>query len=664
MSEFAPLTLSCRTDRKLAWEGGGSVRYIVVDAVVPEAPLKEASERLPLNLGVVIDASGSMSGGSLEAAKVAATGVAERLGARDTLSIVSFADDVLIHLDGIPMDAAGRGLAAAAIRTLETRGQTNLSGGWLKGAECVATVMERKSGLHNRVIVLSDGHANAGILDSREVGAHAEQLLARGLATSTVGIGDGYNPEFLRALAENGGGTMHDAEFAGEISEVLMAELGDVRNLAAENLRISVRCPDGVRVMALQAGEMRWGQEATMRFGAVTANTTKRAVFRVRTPRSEPGSEVCFEVTARWKAPGVDEEQSARAATVLTYAPGRLNSPQERDAAATLAAGEAWHAAILLHASRLNRARQWSEAKQYLEQELRFFRGYAESMPALLPLLEELEAVQRQAGRDWGERSRKEVEMLSYRRSQGKMESRLMARASSASALIGSEPPRRQTSIEYPLIFENEHWFTVVDGRRMLLDTGSPVSVGSGALVFAGSRTMLQGSFAGVSLDELVQLVGSPFDGLLGMDVLGTRRVSFDGKRGILRVGAALPGGLPEVATSSVMGVPTVPLTVDGVSRRAFIDLGAKVSYVSGGVAGAGEDIEDFYPGIGRFATQAGLATAEVAGIPMRLRFGSLPKLLQMNLMVAGCDAILGAEMLQQAVLHFDFAAGRLLVEA
>lgn len=663
MSQSTPFTLAAGADRKLAWEGGGSVRYIVVELKVPEAPDDQAAERLPLNLGVVIDASGSMAGESLQAAKAAACGIAERLEDQDTLSIVSFAQDVMIHLDGAPMNLAGRSLAGSAVRSLETRGQTNLSAGWFKGAECVATVMEGRSGLHNRVILLSDGHANEGILDPAEIGGHAEQLLARSLATSTVGIGDGYNPEFLRALAENGGGTMHDAEFAGEIIEVLMAELGDVRNLAAENLRISIRCPEGVRAMALQAGDARRGQEATMRFGAVIAGTTKRAIFRVRIPRGEPGVEIPFHVEARWKVPGAEGEEAARARTVLTFAPGRLNTPQPRDAAATLAAGEAWHAAVILHASRLNRARQWSEAKHYLEQELRFFRGYADGVPALLPLLEELEGVQRQAGRDWGERSRKEVEMLSYRRTQGKAESRMDARPSSALMLI-SEEPKAPPSDRYSLVFDQEHWFATIDGRKMLLDTGSPVSVGSGVITFAGTRTALKPNFAGVTLDELIRLVGVPFDGLLGMDVLAPHRVSFDGKRGILQLVTRLRHGLPEVPIASVMGVPTVPITVDGVARRAFIDLGAKVSYVTGGVAAAGEEIEDFYPGIGRFSTKAGRAATELAGVPMELRFGSLPKLLQMNLMVAGCDAILGAEVLQKAVLHFDFPAGRLLVEA
>ena len=54
----------------------------------------QAPRRAPINVALVLDRSGSMSGAPLEAAKRAATRFAEFLGPNDRLSIAVFDDDV------------------------------------------------------------------------------------------------------------------------------------------------------------------------------------------------------------------------------------------------------------------------------------------------------------------------------------------------------------------------------------------------------------------------------------------------------------------------------------------------------------------------------------------------------------------------------------------
>src|SRR5262249_43185932 len=143
------------------------------------------------------------------------------------------------------MDDAGKLAARRAIRALETRGMTNLSSGWLTGAERVAEEMERRPGqsILNRVVVLSDGQANEGIRDERELRAHADRLRMLGIATSTVGIGDDYVSTLMELLAEHGGGRMHDAEHAAEIGEVVAAELRDMRQAVLDNVTLSISVP-------------------------------------------------------------------------------------------------------------------------------------------------------------------------------------------------------------------------------------------------------------------------------------------------------------------------------------------------------------------------------------------------------------------------------------
>ena len=222
------LTATADFDRKLFWKGGDSVRHIVARLRARRKDSRRPSERTPLNISLVIDASGSMGGGKLEAAKEAALGLAERLTKRDRLTVVSFASDVQVHLDAVPVTASNAVRIRREISGLTTRGMTFLSGGWFAGVGCAARVAEKDPRMSPRVILLSDGHANEGIVDPDELCEHAKELRLRGVLTSALGIGDGYDEQLLHGIAENGGGRLHDAELTTEISSVLLGELDDI----------------------------------------------------------------------------------------------------------------------------------------------------------------------------------------------------------------------------------------------------------------------------------------------------------------------------------------------------------------------------------------------------------------------------------------------------
>ncbi len=95
--------LKCRAlaDHRFVHPAGGA-RHLLIDLEAPAVERPDDATRPPLNVSLVIDASGSMQGDPLEAAKRAAIGIIEALSARDRITVVSFADDIITHAAGRP----------------------------------------------------------------------------------------------------------------------------------------------------------------------------------------------------------------------------------------------------------------------------------------------------------------------------------------------------------------------------------------------------------------------------------------------------------------------------------------------------------------------------------------------------------------------------------
>jgi Ca-activated chloride channel homolog len=441
------LTLSAGLDRTLAWRRGGSARYVVAEVRAeraPDAGRVEPDPR-PLNLALVIDASGSMAGSKLEHARRAALGVIQALGKRDRVSVVSFADDVITHVDGLTMTGPNKRRAAQAVAQLETRGRTNLGDGWLTGAECLARDVDGGSrciSRISRIILLSDGMANVGITSPEELAEHAAELRLRGITTSTVGIGDDYEAPVLQALAEHGGGQMHDAERAEEIVEVLLGELRDSLDLALENVTVTLSVPARVQAVPLgfyptttAAGEMR------VVLGSLGGGRSRQAIFRLMLPAGEQGEEILLSLQAHAEAAGAPAPVAAPVQKLaVRLVRDRENNTQPRDVERSLAVARLWHASIVRTVARMNRAGDRREARHYLERELRFFQRYGKGLAGGDALTRELVLMLRRIGQEWNERTRKEMELFSFRYAYSAPDHRSMVRDSWVQRLKRAEP--------------------------------------------------------------------------------------------------------------------------------------------------------------------------------------------------------------------------------
>ena len=393
-----------------AWAEGGSVRYVVAALTGEGAEGAAKRPTPPVNLALVIDASGSMAGDSLESAKAAALGVASRLRPVDRLSVVSFADDVVTHFEAVAPAEEAMSAIRAAVGALRTRGNTNLSEGWLTGSECVARAA--RDGDVNRVVLLSDGAANAGIVDPEQLAVHAAELAKRGVSTSCVGIGDGYVTAVLQAIAEHGGGRLHDAEVSGEIVDALMGELGEIEDLVARDVSVTLHVPATAKAEFVGSAPTQvgagWLSVAT---GGLLARRPRTSVFPVTLPAAAVDTTLLFGLSARGVAMRGAPLEARPVEATITLVEGARNNKQARDETASMAVATAWHAEVVRRAAALNRKGERRQARRYVEKELSFIERYCAGVPQALPLLRELIVLKQNVEREWDERTRKEMEL-------------------------------------------------------------------------------------------------------------------------------------------------------------------------------------------------------------------------------------------------------------
>jgi Ca-activated chloride channel family protein len=267
------------------YNGGDGYFYCYINLKSGES--REQKKRTPLNISLVLDRSGSMSGDKIEYAKKAAKFVIEQLGNDDILSIVNYDDRIEVTSASQPVK--NKEVLMRAIDKLTARGSTNLTGGMLEGYAQVNHT--RRDGYVNRVLLLTDGLANVGITEPASIKKLVEkEYQQHGVALSTFGLGADYNEELLTMLAETGSANYYYISEADKIPDIFARELKGLLSVVAQNATVSVSVPPGWHCEKVYGYpyEVNDGK-VLVHFNDVYANDEKAILVKFRMPR--PSSE-------------------------------------------------------------------------------------------------------------------------------------------------------------------------------------------------------------------------------------------------------------------------------------------------------------------------------------------------------------------------------------
>ena len=227
-------------DRTIIATRNDEIVNVLLELTAPPAP---DIERKPLDVVLVLDRSGSMAGEPLQSVTKAAAQLLRLVGPADRIGVVAFDDEVDLVLPLGQHDAVAAG---RILRAIEPGGATNLSGGWLKGLEML--VADGRGDVLRRIIVLTDGHANAGLSRPSDLLPLIGSGQAQGISTSCIGFGDGYDETLLAGLADAGRGNDYWCAGPDQAAAVFADEFSGLASVVAQNVSVEITPTDAVAV--------------------------------------------------------------------------------------------------------------------------------------------------------------------------------------------------------------------------------------------------------------------------------------------------------------------------------------------------------------------------------------------------------------------------------
>ncbi|MCA9635803.1 MAG: VWA domain-containing protein [Myxococcales bacterium] len=234
-------------------DGQSDDEYLLQIGVSSE--LISNDNRAPMNITLVLDESGSMSGPAMDMLKESCRAIAASLKAGDIVSMVGWDTQNAIKLSGYKVSGPNDELLLGKIEELAAGGGTDLNGGLTAGYELAKTSYDPER--INRVVLISDGGANAGITDVDIIAGGAGANDTDGIYLVGVGVGlpKNYNDALMDQVTDVGKGASVFIPNKEEAWKIFNADFVNTMAVAARDVQVRLDMPPGFEIVKFSGEE-------------------------------------------------------------------------------------------------------------------------------------------------------------------------------------------------------------------------------------------------------------------------------------------------------------------------------------------------------------------------------------------------------------------------
>ncbi len=240
-----PVHVSQRLDRTKIHQGGDGLVRMEITLRADE--MRRSIERVPTDVVVVLDKSGSMAGSKIDYARRATHALTDMIGPDDRFALVTYDDNARFTVAMSHPTGDMRRQWVYAIDQVGARGSTNMSAGIdLAIAELEAV---KAPGRAARVILISDGLPNRGDATHEGLVSRARRAAQREFVLTSVGVGEDFNENLMAALADYGTGNYYYLQNGNSLAEVFGQEFDSARQTVASGVQVHIDLGPGVSLI-------------------------------------------------------------------------------------------------------------------------------------------------------------------------------------------------------------------------------------------------------------------------------------------------------------------------------------------------------------------------------------------------------------------------------
>ncbi len=213
---------------------------------------------------------------------------------------------------------------------------------------------------------------------------------------------------------------------------------------------------------------------------------------------------------------------------------------------------------------------------------------------------------------------------------------------------------------KHPIGLSESHIIAIMNGKRVLISTGVPISVGdTPEIMILGQRYDLEKKLLGLDIKQIGSALKTDINALLGMDILS--KFVFYISHSIEAIIFSdffinFKEDMRELPINMEFNLPIVTVKMGGVDVNMTLDTGSKLSYLDASLLAGMKNVgtlEVFYPGCDTMVTEIFHLPLELRSKTMDIHFGMLPDVLLKNLSRTGCAGILGSEIFRYFNIQF-----------